>query len=511
MRIPHHLVRARSGLWSFRQRVPTDLQALIGKRILKRTLRTCEMAVAQLRALTLAARYAQAFSVLREQRMGNQDEDIETLLERLTNADNLQQLTLNRTRAADGTITEHWQIDTPEDVKLYQQIMDLAASQPSPLAAMLRKELPSPLAAPTRTAKPAIETIALGKAKDAWLASIKGSTLPKTWTIKRTAVELLTRFLGEKTKLHALTRSDLARWFQHMRDEGASTPTLTNKQSYVGGKGGFFEWAMASGHYPKGDNPASGHVSYSTREKRARRRFGFKAYDSHQIQVLFSPAAFEALPLPARWAALIGLYTGARASEVGQLMTSNITEEGGVPCIQISDEGEHQRVKTDVSVRTVPVHPDLAALGFLEWVEGMRAEGHTRLFPGAKAEAKNGQGNWVSKAFSRYLAEVGKNWPTAKRGFHSLRKTLIQELQGLGVVSELRAQIVGHELDDEHHATYSRDFTVKEKLDGLGAHSPGLRTLVYRLNLETLRPLVDPAVLPEGSLPTKRHKARSNA
>jgi len=88
-----------------------------------------------------------------------------------------------------------------------------------------------------------IETITLGKARDAWLDSIKASTLPKTWTIKRTAIDLLTRFLGEKTKLHTVTRSDLARWYQHMRDNKASTPTLTNKQSYIGGKGGFFEWA----------------------------------------------------------------------------------------------------------------------------------------------------------------------------------------------------------------------------------------------------------------------------
>lgn len=43
----------------------------------------------------------------------------------------------------------------------------------------------------------------------------------------------------------------------------------------------------------------------------------------------------------------------------------------------------------------------------------------------------NGQGNWITKAFSRYLGEIGKNWPKAKRGFHSLRKTFIQELQGL--------------------------------------------------------------------------------
>ncbi|MGQ7582852.1 hypothetical protein ACTGVG_10420, partial [Streptococcus suis] len=84
---------------------------------------------------------------------------------------------------------------------------------------------------------------------------------------------------------------------------------------------GFFDWAMASGHYPKGDNPASGHVSYSAREKRARKKLGFKAYDRSQIQALFAPDALDRLPESLRWAALIGLYTGARASEVGQLLT----------------------------------------------------------------------------------------------------------------------------------------------------------------------------------------------
>ncbi len=168
-----------------------------------------------------------------------------------------------------------------------------------------------------------------------------------------------------------------------------------------------------------------------------------------------------------------------------------MVEDGGIPCIQISDEGEHQKVKTDVSLRTVPVHPDLLALGFLDWVEQARGQGQERLFPAAKADAKNGQGNWISKAFSRHLAEVGKNWPTAKRGFHSLRKTLIQELQGAGVVSELRAQLVDHELDDEHNVTYSRAFTAKEKLDGLRAVSPGLSVLDYGLSLDSLSALMN--------------------
>ncbi|RYF65500.1 MAG: integrase, partial [Cytophagaceae bacterium] len=113
--------------------------------------------------------------------------------------------------------------------------------------------------------------------------------------------------------------------------------------------------------------------------------------------------------------------------------------------------------------------------------DGKRKAGDTRLFSAAKATAVNGQGNWITKAFSRHLAEVGKGWEPAKRGFHSLRKTFIQELQGAGVVSELRAQIVGHELDDEHHSTYSREFTAKEKLRGMGPGSRGLDTVGYGL------------------------------
>ena len=410
--------------------------------------------------------------------------EAEELLARLTQTEGLKDLTLHRTRAPDGTVSERWQIDTDEDLRLFQQAQ---RESNDPLLNAVNSPLPPREFAAARAK---ITPISLADARDAWLATLQGSTLPKTLTIKKTAVEALVRFLGGKTKLHTVTRTDLARWYQHMRDEGASTPTLTNKQSYVGGKGGFFEWAMASGYYPKGDNPATGHVSYSIREKRARRKFGFKAYDAHQVQALFAPAAFESLALSGRWAAVIGLYTGARASEVGQMLVNDVIEEDGVLCVRISDEGEHQKVKTEVSLRTVPVHPDLLALGFREWIDSLRAAGTERLFPAAKANAKNGAGNWITKFFGRHLEQVGKSWPAGKRGFHSLRKTVIQSLQGAGVPSELRAQLVGHELDDEHHSTYSRDFTVREKLHGPGPTTPGLDALNFGLNLPVLAQLL---------------------
>ncbi|MEL1264919.1 site-specific integrase [Pseudoxanthomonas putridarboris] len=484
MRIPHHLTRSATGLWSFRQRVPADLQDLVGRRLLKRTLRTNDLGEARLRAILLASRYAQAFTSLRDRRMDKLGKkEVDELIARLTQTEGLKDLTLHRTKAPDGTVSERWQIDNEDDLRLFQQ----AHQSNDPLLDAVNSPLP---AREFAAARAKITPITLADARDAWLATLQSSTLPKTLTIKKTAVEALVRFLGNKTKLHTVTRTDLARWYQHMRDEGASTPTLTNKQSYVGGRSGFFEWAQASGYFPKGDNPAAGHVSYSIREKRARRKFGFKAYDAHQIQALFAPAAFESLALSARWAAVIGLYTGARASEVGQLLVADVIEEDGLLCIRVSDEGEYQKVKTEVSLRTVPVHPDLLALGFREWVDGLRAAGTERLFPAAKADAKNGAGNWITKAFGRHLEQVGKSWPAGKRGFHSLRKTVIQALQGAGVPSELRAQLVGHELDDEHHSTYSRDFTVREKLHGPGPSTPGLTALSFGLNLPVLAQLL---------------------
>lgn len=480
MRIPHHLIRNPSGTYAFRQRVPSDLQSVLGLRLIKQTLRTSNLASARLRAIVLASGYAHAYDLLRDQRVDRfGKKDLNALVDRLSRGGDRRDLTLHRTQAADGTITERWQIDSEDDVRLFRQVHSFATS--AEVAAIGRLD-PEPT--PVREPRPQVsETISLEKARDAWLASIKPRTLPKTFTIKTAAVESLVAFLGPKSRLHTVTRPDLARWYQHLRDGGASTPTLTNKQSYVGGKGGFFDWAIASGYFPKGDNPATGHVSYSLREKRARRKLGFKAYDRDQIQTIFSPSNFVKLSENARWAALIGLYTGARASEVGQLLVADVVMEAKLPCIRISDEGENQKVKTEVSLRTVPLHPDLLALGFMDWVATRKAAGHKRLFPQAKGDALNGQGNWITKAFSRHLTTIGKDWPKAKRGFHSLRKTFIQELQTLGVASELRAQIVGHELDDEHHATYSRAFTAKEKLNGMGGRSLGLGSLKYGLKL----------------------------
>lgn len=473
MAFPHYLTCSTSGLYVFRMRVPADLRGTVGRDFIKRGLGR-NLLAARLAALDLSARYAVAFNELRGRGMAEKKITVDEVL---------------RNVADNGS--RNYTITTRDGIRIEANDAADHARALEALEAIGRFDMTArPVAQPTAPSAPTVtEAIALDKARDAWLKSLAATTDPKTLGIKGTAINGLVDFLGAKRQVHTIGRPDLARFYQHLRDGGNSTPAIYNKQSYLGGKSSFFDWAINSGHYPAGDNPAKGHVRYTEKEKRQRKKHGFKAFNVEQVRVLYAPEPFSRLSPGARWAALLGLYTGARASEVGQLHTVDVSEVDGVPAIRINDEGEGQKLKTEVSNRVVPIHPDLVSLGFLDYVDGLRASGDWRLFPQASNTAKNGAGNWISKAFSYYLGNLSEGWPEAKRGFHSLRKTVIQEMQAAGVASEMRAQIVGHELDDEHHATYSRAFTAAEKLYGAGK-SPGLSVLAYGLDVDALRPLL---------------------
>ena len=468
MRIPHYLIRTASGLYTFRLRVPLGLRPLLGRQVIKRALRTADTRQATIDALDLASRYARLFMEIERQSMRK----------KLTPEDVQRSVAEHGMRPYELDLsTGRLKVDGPEDHAL---AMD-ALSKIGAVSFLPRQDpiLPSPV--PT-----VAEELTMSRARDAWLKSITPSTIKKTLTIKASAIDGLVRFIGAKRKLYTLTRVDLAKWYQHLRDEQIATPTLTNKQSYIGGRNGFFAWAMASGYYPQGSNPAAGHIAYSANEKRKRNKFGFKAFTVEQIQTLYHPANFAKLSFHARWACLLGLYTGARVSEIGQLRLLDVMHIDGIPCLNLTDDGDHQSLKTGASARVVPIHPHLIELGLLDHVESLIKANESELFPKGKQDAINGRGNWITKAFGNYLKKVAADWPPAKRGFHSLRKTVIQEMQGKGVASEMRAQIVGHELDDEHHAVYSRQFTPREKLHGVKSmefSSPGLAAVTYKLSL----------------------------
>ncbi|SKB27938.1 Site-specific recombinase XerD [Luteibacter sp. 22Crub2.1] len=301
--------------------------------------------------------------------------------------------------------------------------------------------------------------ITVGEAARKYLLTLDSALLPdKTRSQKRAAVNGFATWKGLKSPLADCTRTDVSEWVQSLRAAQLATPTLANKTSYLKA---FFAWAQTAGHVPVGDNPAQGQVKYGVREKRLRRKLGFEAFNPEQLAVIYGPA-FATLRKDIQLGALLGLYTGARVSELGQLRLDDFVFQDGLPCIRISAEGLGQSLKTDASERSVPLHPRLIEWGVLRHVESLRKDGQTRLFPRTKVGSVNGHGNFLSAAFGRYIKSVGIEPRVGKVGFHSLRKTVVQTMQSAGVPSEYRAQFVGHELGDEHHAAYSRRYSMLE-------------------------------------------------
>ena len=470
MRLPHYLTRAPSGVFHFRMRLPAVQRAALGRREVRLSLGTRDRRTAQIAALTLAQRYAQALGTLAQgQDMATRDEIIAQAL----------------AAAESGRLSEKYKISLPgveieaNNAREHRQVIDMLQSLPRALA---------PAAAvPARPA----QTLTLRDAVRRWESTLPAVLHIKTRNTMRSVVRSLVETLGASRDLPSITRADVALWLEGLqRSTGASTPTLANKQSYANR---FFSWAQGAGLYAAGDSPAQGHIKYGAREKRHRRALGWRALTLDEVRALYAPDSLARVPsLAVRWGVLLGLYTGARVSEIAQLGVVDFIEQDGLPCVRITDEGKGQSLKTDASRRVVPLHPDLVALGILDRLDALRqAAGPDRLafLTGDPVRTKarvNGAGDWLSKSFTRWLGKsaILTDAEKGRVGFHSLRKTVVQTLQAAGVAAEVRAAIVGHELDDEHHAAYSTRSPTKAAAEALG------HGLCYGLALGDLRPLL---------------------
>lgn len=86
----------------------------------------------------------------------------------------------------------------------------------------------------------------------------------------------------------------------------------------------------------------------------------------------------------------------------------------------------------------MPIHQDLIAIGFLDYVEKLRKSGQTLLFP-EWAKRRDKVNDWFNVTFLPSLGLKSK-----QRVFYSFRHTLATELARAGVPRELSKMISGH-------------------------------------------------------------------
>jgi integrase len=114
----------------------------------------------------------------------------------------------------------------------------------------------------------------------------------------------------------------------------------------------------------------------------------------------------------AYWLPLLALFSGARLNELAPLCADDVKLDAasGVHFITVIEDADAGRgVKTESSLRAVPIHSELVRIGFLEFVNNVRQhEGPSaRLFPKLTPGPKGGFGEAFSKWFGRYKRDLG--------------------------------------------------------------------------------------------------------
>ena len=110
--------------------------------------------------------------------------------------------------------------------------------------------------------------------------------------------------------------------------------------------------------------------------------------------------------LPYYWIFLLGIISGMRTNEMCQLRLIDIKKQKNIWFIFVEDT-EETKVKTENSIRKVPLHPQLIDLGFIDYMTTQKKSKRGRLF-WELSEDRDGFGSHVSRHYNeRFLPAVG--------------------------------------------------------------------------------------------------------
>lgn len=166
------------------------------------------------------------------------------------------------------------------------------------------------------------------------------------------------------------------------------------------------------------------------------------------------------------WVPLIALFSGMRMQEILQLEKGDIREEGDVRYFCINDivsgsaqEMDHKkRLKTDNSVRNIPIQPELIKLGLLKYIEGLSGD---IVFPELKIGAAEKMSDNFSKKFRTFLRPTGV-WVSRRKVFHSFRGTFNDAMRNADVPRDIREQVCGWSDKSSEDSSYGKGVNLRK-------------------------------------------------
>ena len=315
-----------------------------------------------------------------------------------------------------------------------------------------------------------------------YLARSKSKLAPKThYEYERMLKKFESWLYAKKTSspymIRSVTRVDIGDFIDDLMDEGLTASVIQKK--YLAVLNGVFGLAQTLSAIPAGELPTRNHKIFTKRDqKKSHHLNGYKPYTDDELAQIFNHENLLSLEQPADfWLPLLGLHTGARISELTQLLLTDIKQVDGIWTIDINEEVDEKRrtsrasakqekssdplgksLKNSASVRKIPLHPTLIKIGFLDYVELVKPY-RGDLFPYLNADAFGSKSGRPSERFGKYLDRL--KITSKNKVFHSFRSTANDLLKQAGVPEETRCQFVGHEHNTVNSRVYSQRHSVE--------------------------------------------------
>lgn len=214
--------------------------------------------------------------------------------------------------------------------------------------------------------KPGAERLTFDSLVDRWWneGRLTGSAKPSTEMNYRAAMRNLSKFLKHDDP-SGVTPDDIIRYKDHRLASGISGQTVK------GGDLVAFKTVFGYGvtNQLLANNPAKG-LTFKTGKRARVRDPGFDAKETlailrKSLNHKRGTQEGEAMAWAKRWVPWLCAFTGARVGEMIQLRKKDVYEKDGHWVLRITPDAG--TVKTN-EFREVPLHRQLVALGFLEWV-----------------------------------------------------------------------------------------------------------------------------------------------
>jgi integrase len=496
-----------SGFYWVRKRVPDDLRPIMGKRELKRSLKTADPKEAKIRALAVCTEIDQLLANARRSlTMGAaeidalQGEYFRTRVEAITTEaqrdqwtpEHFEILTSQLLDIPDRDIPGHLDEHSYEEhrtlnaanwgMRAAQKLLNHHNLAPPPLIGgrlqekIFSAEISAYTAAYARiygdpSWKPptyASANIGSTETLPALFTQYATSTkLPaKTVDSWRTYVARAHRYLKGKPA-SVVTKQNIREFAEALQQgdkaanpKGQSLAAKTVNDNYIAVLSAVYKWAIE--REKLNSDPTKG-VRVKSRASETK---GIEQYTSEQVATLLS-ATRKLQPTRVkretanlrRWAPWLSAFTGARISEILWLRKGDVRNTKGVYYISIQPDtdGGARSVKSNSSKRSTPLHPAIIEEGFIEYWQSL-AEGDEYLFPGDWSDKNGDRTKTPANKLRDWLKEQlpDADWSSLSPN-HSFRHWLVSECRTAKIDSDRQRVITGHEHRDVHGRYGSND------------------------------------------------------